>query len=83
MVGRTETPMLLVAAIHDRQITPDRVRDLYEDLGSAGKVLIDLGCASHNAMWERNHVLLFRASLEWLRDGSVSGMQSGVVRLGY
>jgi hypothetical protein len=61
--------MLLVAAIHDRQITPDRVRDLYEDLGSAGKVLIDLGCASHNAMWERNHVLLFRASLQWLRYG--------------
>ena len=33
------------------------------------KVFIDLGCSSHNAMWEKNHLLLFRASLEWLTAG--------------
>jgi hypothetical protein len=47
------------------------------------KVLLDLGCASHNAMWERNHLLLFRASLEWLGEGTVEGMTSGVIRVGY
>ncbi|HLF12459.1 MAG TPA: alpha/beta fold hydrolase [Gammaproteobacteria bacterium] len=82
-VGRSRTPTLMVAAIHDQQITPDRVRALYEDLGAEQKVLIDLGCSSHAAMWERNHLLLFRASLEWLTAGSVDGMQQGVVRLGY
>ena len=44
--------MLLVAGIHDAQISAERVRQLYEDLGSDNKILIDLGCASHNAMWE-------------------------------
>jgi pimeloyl-ACP methyl ester carboxylesterase len=81
--GRTRTPTLLVAAVHDRQITPDRVRDLYDDLAAEQKVLLDLGCSSHAAMWERNHSIVFRASLEWLTAGTVEGMQQGVVRLGY
>jgi hypothetical protein len=46
-------------------------------------VLLDLGCSSHNAMWERNHLILFRASLEWLAAGTVQGMKSGIVKLGY
>lgn len=83
MVRRTRTPMLLVAAVHDAQITADRVQALYDDLGSSDKVLIDLGCASHAAMWERVHGLLFAASLEWLEGGTVQGMKQGVVRLGY
>ena len=73
----------MVAGIHDKQVPPERVRELYADLASKEKVLIDLGCASHNAMWERNHLLLFKASLEWLRDGKVNGMSAGEVRMGY
>jgi hypothetical protein len=34
-------------------------------------------------MWETNHTILFRASLEWLTDGSVGGTKSGMLRLGY
>jgi hypothetical protein len=34
-------------------------------------------------MWERNHLLLFRASLEWLSLGTVNGMKSGMLKLGY
>ena len=83
VVGETETPMLLVAGIHDAQVPAERVRQLYEDLGSDNKILIDLGCASHNAMWESNRLLLFNASLEWLRDGSVNGVDSGVLTMGY
>ena len=33
------------------------------------KVLLDLGCSSHNAMWETNRTLLFDASAEWLANG--------------
>jgi hypothetical protein len=46
-------------------------------------VLVDLGCASHNAMWESNHMLMFAASLEWLTKGTVGGTRNGVVRMGY
>src|SRR4030095_6196077 len=83
MAGKTQVPLLAVAGAHDKQVPPDRVRDLHTDFGAADKVLVDLACASHNAMWERNHLLLFRASLEWLTQGTVNGAKSGVVRLGY
>src|SRR5688572_319733 len=83
VVARTQTPTLMIAAVHDVQVQPARVNDLYADLGAKEKVLVDLGCASHNAMWERNHALLFRASLEWLEKGTVNGMQQGVVKMGY
>ena len=83
IVSKIQTPFLMVAAVHDKQVAPERVRDLYADLGSKEKVLIDLACSSHNAMWERNRLLLFKASLEWLRDGKVNGTSEGEVKLGY
>ena len=83
VVAKMQTPTLMVAGIHDGQVTPARVSELYADLASTQKVMIDLGCSSHNAMWERNHTLLFRASLEWLDKGTVNGMQQGVLKMGY
>jgi len=83
VVAKTQTPTLMVAGIHDGQVAPARVSELYADLASTQKVMIDLGCSSHNAMWERNHTLLFRASLEWLDKGTVNGMPQGVVKMGY
>lgn len=73
----------MVTGVHDKQVPPDRVRELYEDLGAPHKVFVDLACSSHNAMWEKNHLLLFKASLEWLTKGSVNGMQEGMLKLGY
>jgi pimeloyl-ACP methyl ester carboxylesterase len=83
IVGKMTIPTLMVSGQHDKQADPQRVRDLYNDLGSSQKVFIDLACSSHNAMWERNHLFLFRASLEWLQKGTVNGQKSGMMRLGY
>jgi pimeloyl-ACP methyl ester carboxylesterase len=82
-VGKTRVPTLIVSGAHDKQVPPSRVRELYADLGSREKVFADLACSSHNAMWERNHTLLFRASLEWLTQGTVNGAKDGMLRLGY
>ena len=82
-VAGTMIPTLLVAGAHDKQVTPARVQELFADLGAREKVLVDLGCSSHNAMWEKHHLLLFRASLEWLRSGTVNGVKDGTVKLGY
>ena len=76
-------PTLVVAGQHDKQVSPDRVRELHADLAAAQKVFVDLACSSHNAMWEKNRLLLFRASLDWLTSGTVSGAKDGIVRLGY
>ncbi|HUG37694.1 MAG TPA: hypothetical protein VML54_12125, partial [Candidatus Limnocylindrales bacterium] len=73
----------VVAPIHDAQVDPARGRELHEDAGAAEKVLLDLGCSSHNAMWETNRTLLFDASLEWLTQGTVSGKATGEVKAGY
>ncbi len=83
VVAATQIPTLMVTGAHDKQVLPPRVHDLYADLGSKAKVLVDLACSSHNAMWERNHLLLFRVSLEWLAKGTVNGSEQGIIRLGY
>jgi pimeloyl-ACP methyl ester carboxylesterase len=83
VVSKVEIPTLMVSGVHDKQVPQERVRDLYADLGSRQKVFVDLACSSHNAMWERNHLLLFKASLEWLTQTSVNGKQEGMLRLGY
>lgn len=83
VVGKMRTPALFIAAVHDKQALPERVRALHTDYGAAEKVLLDLGCTSHNALWERNHLLLFQASVEWFTKGTVNGKPHGEARLGY
>ncbi len=83
VVAKSLTPTLMVTGEYDKQVPSSRVRDLYADLGAEHKVFIDLACSSHNAMWEKNHLLLFSASAEWLTKGTVSGLQQGMLRLGY
>jgi fermentation-respiration switch protein FrsA (DUF1100 family) len=83
MAGKTLIPTLMVSGAHDKQVPPQRVQDLFADLGATEKVFVDLACSSHNAMWEKNHLLLFRASLEWLNSTTLSGTKSGSFKLGY
>ena len=82
-VGKTLTPTLMIAGQYDKQVPPERVRDLYADLAAPKKLMVDLACSSHNAMWEKNRLLMFRASLDWLTTGAVNGMKDGTLRLGY
>jgi pimeloyl-ACP methyl ester carboxylesterase len=83
VVSKNRTPTLMVSGAHDKQVPPSRVREYYEDLASPEKVFVDLACSSHHAMWEKNHLLLFQASLEWFQQGTVNGAKSGLLKLGY
>ena len=83
VVARIATPYLMISGVNDKQVSPERVRELYADLGAKDKVFIDLACSSHNAMWEKNHLLLFKASLDWLTTGKVQGVSHGMLKLGY
>jgi hypothetical protein len=73
---------LKVSEVHDKQVNPLNVSDLHADIGTKQKVLINLSCASHVAMWERGHLILFKASIEWLSKGTVNGKQDGVFQMG-
>jgi pimeloyl-ACP methyl ester carboxylesterase len=81
-VAATQIPTLMVVGTHDKQVAPASVKNFYEDLGSPQKVIIEMVCASHNAMWEKDHLLLFQASLEWLSEGKVKGQSTGFMELG-
>jgi pimeloyl-ACP methyl ester carboxylesterase len=83
MAKKTMIPTLMVSGVNDGQVNPQSVRNLFEDLGSSQKVFIDLACSSHNAMWEKNHRLLFQASLDWLTQTQVNGTSNGMLKLGY
>jgi len=61
----------------------DYVRHLHGAIGATDKVFIDLACSSHNALWEKNHLLLFDASRQWPATGAVNGVKTGTLRLGY
>lgn len=82
-IASLTVPTLLVSGEHDKQVEPANVRQLYGAIGATDKVFADLACSSHNALWERNHLLLFEASRQWLTTGSVNGASTGTVRLGY
>lgn len=82
VVATLQTPFLMVVGSHDKQVPPERVHELYADLGAKQKVFVELACSSHNAMWEKNRAQLFRLSADWLRDGAVNGLSLGELKLG-
>jgi pimeloyl-ACP methyl ester carboxylesterase len=82
MAKNTKIPTLMFSGEHDGQVNPQNVRDLYADIGG-DKVFVDLACSSHNAMWEKNHLLMFAASREWLNKGTVNGQKNVMLKMGY
>lgn len=76
-VAATQNPVLTVIGLLDSQVQPERVHQFHADLGASNKVLLEMPCASHNAMWEKDAQLLFEASRQWLLDTNWQGNSSG------
>lgn len=81
VVANTQTPILMVAGTHDGQVSPERVRELYADLGATQKVYVEMQCSSHNAMWERDAEQLFDATYQWLTTTTYQGQGTGTFDL--
>ncbi len=80
-LARTVTsPTLVVVGEFDR--LAER-RTVYEQLASTDKVFLDVACASHFMVWEKQHKVLHESSLWWLRDGSIQGVRGGEFRVDY
>ena len=45
--------------------------------GVSQKVYVNAACASHYLGWENQHMVLFRASVEWLQNGTFAGESNG------
>jgi pimeloyl-ACP methyl ester carboxylesterase len=63
-------PVMVIVGDSD---APDERRKVFDAAGSADKVFVKLSCASHFAIWERQHKTLQNVSLAWLRDGKLAG----------
>lgn len=77
-----QVPTLLVSGDGDKTVSPERVRELYADLGSQQKLFVGMSCASHFVAWEIGHSDLFKLSLEWLTSGTALGQTTGSLRMG-
>jgi pimeloyl-ACP methyl ester carboxylesterase len=72
-----EASTLIIRGDLDTTVPEIQPRNLYEDLPQSEKVFVHVGCAGHRLVWEGQHLLLLRASEEWLRDGTFAGHRTG------
>ena len=71
-------PTLIMAGEQDR-LTKSNL-ELFDDLGAKEKVFLGIACGTHFINWERHRHVLHKASLDWLKNGSVGGQTSGRLR---
>ena len=74
---RIHAPTLIIAGDLDRMTGVTEGRNLYDDLLIDSKVFVHVACASHFLVWENQHMVLLRASEEWLRHGTFAGHPNG------
>jgi pimeloyl-ACP methyl ester carboxylesterase len=75
--AQVQAPTLVIRGDLDTQAPEPGVRDLYADLGTNQKVFVHVACAAHQLVWETQHMILLRASREWLRHGTFAGHDNG------
>jgi pimeloyl-ACP methyl ester carboxylesterase len=75
---RIEVPTLIIRGEFDNQGGPEQwQRDLFADLRTNHKVFVKVACSSHYLVYENQHMILLRASREWLRHGTFAGHTDG------
>ena len=75
MVQKLKVPMLLIVGEFDN---PTGRKLTYDLASSPSKVLVNVDCASHFMVWEKQRKILQDASVEWLQDGTYQGSKAGV-----
>jgi pimeloyl-ACP methyl ester carboxylesterase len=74
---RIDVPTLIIRGQLDTQAPEPLQRDLFADLATNHKVFVTVACASHNLVWENQHMILLHASEEWLREGTFAEQSTG------
>ena len=77
--GRILVPTLIIHGAHDTRV-PRTFTQLYDALGGVPddrRLLVEIDCAGHNIVWERQRKVLHHISKEWLKHGAVDGHVTG------
>lgn len=72
-------PTLIIYGTHDTRV-PRTHSQLYDDLDGITddrKLLVEVDCASHYMIWERQRKVLHHVSKEWLKHAAVEGNTTG------
>ena len=72
--AKIRVPVLVMFGEFD---VPEQRRATYDTVGSHDKLLVEVACASHFMVWEKQHSALQAASLEFLAHGTVAGEHRG------
>jgi len=78
MAAKVVTPTLIVVGEYDR--LKER-RTVFEQISSKEKVFVDVACASHFMVWEKQRRVLHNTSVEWFTRGSVKNVKRGEFRV--
>jgi len=76
--AKFNAPVLMLVGNLDGEVKPEQVRNLYDDISSNSKVLINLACGSHYVVYERGYKILHEASKDWLLTGKYNGTSKAV-----
>ena len=77
---KVTAPTLVMVGEFDRLAERKTV---YEQISSRDKVFLGIACASHFMVWEKQHSVLHRASLECLSKGQIQGATRGEFAVDY
>lgn len=77
---KVTAPTLVMVGEFDRLAERKTV---YEQISSRDKIFLNIACASHFMVWEKQHSVLHRASLEWLSKGQIRGATRGEFAVDY
>jgi pimeloyl-ACP methyl ester carboxylesterase len=76
--GQVKAPTLVIRGDLDTQVPEGDISALLRDLiAPQQKVFVHVACASHYLVWENQHMILLRASEEWLKHGTFAGKANG------
>lgn len=78
LTSKVVTPTLIVVGEFDR---PDDRHVVYDQISSKGKIFVNVACASHFMVWEKQHHVLHATSLEWFTRERVQNVNRGEFRV--
>ena len=75
---KVQIPTLIMVGEHDA-LTKSNL-ELFDDLGASEKVFLGIAGGTHFMNWEKQRRVMHKASVDWLKNGSLGGAKTGTFR---
>ena len=75
---KVQIPTLIMVGEHDA-LTRSNL-ELFDDLGTTEKVFLGVAGGTHFMNWEKQRRVLHKASIDWLKNGSLNNATAGIFR---